>query len=76
MRSEYCLMCLTVVSYSKLQENKVPFLTMIHCYTGKDFSTFHTKIPSELQTFCPIKPFIDVKKTAISILLVLDSPKI
>lgn len=76
MRSEYCLMCLTVVSYSKIQEDKGPFLTMIHCYTGMDFGTFHTKIPSELQTFCPTNPFIDVKKTAISIILVLNSQKI
>lgn len=69
-------MCLTVVARSKLQENKGPFLTTIYSYTEKNFSIPHTKAPSELQTFCPIMPFTDVTKTAISILLVLDSQKI
>lgn len=69
-------MCFTVVAHSKLEENKGPFFTMIHSYTEMNFSTPHTKIPSELQTFCPIMPFINVTKTAISILLVLDSQRI
>lgn len=69
-------MFLTVVAHFKLQKNKGPFLTTIHGYTEMNFNTPHTKTPSELQTFCPIKPFTDVTKTAISILLVLDSQKI
>lgn len=49
---------------------------MIHSYTEMNFSTPHTKIPSELQTFCLIMPFTNVTKTALSILLVLDSQRI
>lgn len=58
-------MFLTMVAHSKLQENKDPFFTMIHSYTEMNFSTPHTKIPSEVQTFCPIMPFRNVTKTAI-----------
>jgi len=57
-------MCLTVVAHSKLQENKGCFLTAICSYTEMGFSTPHTKILSELQTFCPTIPFTDVTKTA------------
>lgn len=60
---------------SKLHENKGPFLTtiQIHGYIEMNFSTPQTKIPSELQSFCPVKLFTDITKAAISVLLVPDS---